>query len=163
MSRISLDRRDLELLAILSREGRITKAALAEALGQSASATWERLRRLEKAGVIAGYGARVSLRHLGPHVIVFVSIELAGHAAADFRFFEGETARHDEITEVWSLGGGVDYIIKVVTKDIDAYQRLMDALLASRAGIARYTTWIVTKAVKQSPPDFARIAGEDPG
>ncbi|MCM2563908.1 Lrp/AsnC family transcriptional regulator [Lutimaribacter sp. EGI FJ00015] len=155
-----LDPRDIAILQVLATDGRITKAALADRVGLSPTPCWERLRKLERAGLIAGYGARFNLRKLGPSVTIFVAAELEGHTAAHFRTFEQAVARHDEITACWSLGGGFDYLMQVVAPDIDAYQRLIDALLESRVGLARYYTYIVTKTVKESAtPPFAALLG----
>jgi len=145
---MKLDARDIAILRVLSQEGRITKSALAERIGLSPTPCWERLRKLERAGLIEGYRAEISLRRLGPHVTVFVACEIADHTAASFRAFESAVARHDEITACWALGGGFDYLLQIVTRDIDAYQRLIDALLDARIGLARYFTYIVTKPVK---------------
>ena len=147
---IRLDDRDIEILRILSAEGRITKAELAERIGLSPTPAWERLKKLERAGVIEGYGARLALKAFGPHVTVFVAVELDSHKAGAFQTFERAVKEFDEITWVWALGGGFDYLCQVVTRDIDAYQRLIDALLDARIGLARYYTYIVTKPVKSS-------------
>ena len=143
-----LDQRDLKILRVLAAEGRITKAALAERVGLSPTPCWERLRKLEEAGIVEGYRADIALRKLGPHVTVFMAAELADHTAARFRQFEDEIRRRDEITACWALGGGFDYILQIVTRDIDAYQRLVDELLEARIGLARYFTYVVTKPVK---------------
>ena len=147
---IKLDARDLEILRVLSAEGRITKAELADRVGLSPTPCWERLKKLETAGIIEGYGARLALRAFGPHVVVFVACELEGHKTEHFQAFERAVAQYEEITWAWALGGGFDYLIQVVTRDIDAYQRLIDALLEARVGLARYYTYIVTKRVKSS-------------
>lgn len=155
------DARDIAILRVLATEGRITKAALAERVGLSASPCWERLRRLERAGIIEGYGARISLKRLGPHVTVFVAAELADHTAAAFRRFEDAVQHHDEIVACWALGGGYDYLLQIVTRDIDSYQRFIDAVLESRVGLARYFTWVVTKPVKGggAPPLEVLLGG----
>ncbi|MGR3363242.1 MAG: Lrp/AsnC family transcriptional regulator [Maritimibacter harenae] len=158
---VALDPTDLAILKVLARDGRITKAALAEAVGLSPTPCWNRLKRLEKAGVIEGYGARFDLRKLGPSVTVFVAVEIADHTAASFRIFEDALSRYDEITGCWALGGGYDYLMQVVTRDIDAYQRLMDVMLDARIGLSRYFTYIVTKPVKGGPPPLGLIAGEE--
>lgn len=145
---MKLDARDLDILRVLSIEGRITKAALAERVGLSASPCWERLKRLEQAGIIEGYNARISLKKLGPHVTVFVAAELKDHTPASFRAFEENVQQHEEITACWALGGGFDYLMQIVTTDIDSYQRLIDHLLDIHIGLARYFTYIVTKPVK---------------
>ena len=158
---VALDPTDLAILKVLARDGRITKAALAEAVGLSPTPCWNRLKRLEKAGVIEGYGARFDLRKLGPSVTVFVAVEIADHTAASFRIFEDALSSYDEITGCWALGGGYDYLMQVVTRDIDAYQRLMDVMLDARIGLSRYFTYIVTKPVKGGPPPLGLIAGEE--
>ncbi len=58
----------------------------------------------------------------------------------------------EAVVACWSVGGGVDYFLKVVTSDIDAYQRLIDAMLAAEIGIDRYFTYIVTKTLKEDEP-----------
>jgi len=145
---MKLDARDLEILRVLADEGRITKAELAARVGLSASPCWERLRRLEAAGLIEGYHARIALKKLGAHVTVFVAVELADHTPAKFRAFEDRVQTYGEITACWALGGGFDYLMQIVTRDIDAYQRLIDEMLEARIGLARYFTYIVTKPVK---------------
>lgn len=159
---MKLDARDIAILRVLSTEGRISKAALAERVGLSPTPCWERLRKLEKAGLIEGYRAEIALRKLGPHITVFVAAELAGHTAANFRNFEAAIAGHDEITACWALGGGFDYLMQIVTRDIDAYQRLIDTLLDTRVGLARYYTYIVTKPVKApGTVPFEAIIGDN--
>lgn len=143
-----LDDRDLKILSVLTGEGRITKAALAERIGLSPTPCWERLRKLENAGLIESYGARINLRNLGPQVTVFAMAEIADHTATSFRTFETAMARYDEVIGCWALGGGFDYLLQMVTRDIDAYQRLIDDMLDARIGLSRYFTYVVTKAVK---------------
>lgn len=147
----ALDDRDIAILSILSREGRITKAALARRVNLSPTPCWERLKRLEDAGLIRGYRAEIALGRIAPHVVIFVTIELDSHKSEDFQRFERSIAAIDEITDCWSLGGGFDYLLKVTTPDIAAYQVLMDGLLERRAGVKRYFTYIVTKNVKDAP------------
>ncbi|MEX3007635.1 Lrp/AsnC family transcriptional regulator [Hoeflea sp. TYP-13] len=161
MTMIKLDDRDIKMLAILSREGRMSKAALAEKVNLSATPCWERLKRLEKAGVISGYSAEIELRLIAPHVSVFVMAELENHRASTFQAFEKAILRHDEITACWALGGGFDYLLHVVTRDIDSYQNLIDEMLACGTGLSRYFTYIVTKPVKASAtPPFSALLSE---
>ena len=163
MGSIKLDDRDIKILAILSREGRISKSELAKRVNLSATPCWERLRRLEKAGIISGYRAEIELRLLAPQVSVFVMAELENHRSATFQAFEQAVAGYDEIISCWALGGGFDYLLHIITRDIDSYQRLIDDLLAKPAGLARYFTYIVTKPVKHSTnPPFEVLMGLTP-
>lgn len=146
---LKLDDRDLKILSILQKEGRISKAALAERVNLTPAPCWERLKRLENAGIIAGYRAEVALSRIAPHIVVFMAVELEGHRAENFQLFERWVQKIDEITGCWAVGGGFDYILQVIARDIDAYQRLVDQLLDARLGLVRYFTYIVTKPVKQ--------------
>lgn len=154
---LSLDDRDLKILSILGSEGRISKAELAKRVNLSAAPAWERLRRLEDAGIITGYRASFELRKLAPHVTVFMAAELESHRSQDFQAFERALAPLDEVVACWAVGGGFDYILQVVTRDIDSYQRLVDHLLEARIGVARYFTYVVTKPVKSSMPPLERL------
>jgi len=148
---MKLDRFDLKILDILSRDGRITKSKLAEAINLSVSPCWERVKRLEKAGVIEGYTARINAEVLVPRNPVWVQIELKQHNADSFARFEALVMQTPEVTECVAVGGGVDYLVKFEARTIDSYQRLMDKWLVSEAGIERYFTYIVTKTVKHAP------------
>jgi Lrp/AsnC family transcriptional regulator, regulator of ectoine-degradation genes len=145
---LKLDDRDLRIIAILRQEGRLSKAELARRVNLSAAPCWERLQRLEKGGIITGYRAQVALKKIATHINVFMAAELASHRAEDFQAFEREVARHDEIIACWAVGGGFDYIVQIIARDIDAYQRLVDELLEARVGLTRYFTYVVTKSVK---------------
>lgn len=154
MAMLKLDDRDIKILSILAKEGRISKTDLAKRVNLSPTPCWERLKRLEKTGIISGYRAEIALGDLGPHVTVFVLAELDNHKAETFTAFEDAIGHYNEITECWALGGGFDYLFQVIATDIDAYQRLMDDLLSRKAGLARYFTYIVTKKIKNAstPP-----------
>ncbi|PRD44636.1 AsnC family transcriptional regulator [Phyllobacterium phragmitis] len=145
---LKLDPIDIRILDEIQRDGRITKLALAERVGLSPTPCWTRLRRLEKAGVITGYHARIALRLVSPVATVLVEVTLGAHRQADFDRFERAIKAVPEVVACWSVGGGVDYILKVVARDIDAYQRLIDDLLQREIGIDRYFTYIVTRTVK---------------
>lgn len=148
---MKLDRYDLKILDILSRDGRITKSKLAEAINLSVSPCWERVKRLEQAGVIEGYTVRINAEVLVPRNPVWVQIELKQHNAESFVRFETLVMETPEVTECVAVGGGVDYLVKFEVLSIDSYQRLIDKWLVSDAGIERYFTYIVTKTVKHEP------------
>jgi Lrp/AsnC family transcriptional regulator, regulator of ectoine-degradation genes len=143
-----LDRIDLKILDVLSRDGRITKLRLAEVVNLSPAACWERLRRLESDGIIAGYGARINLERLGPVTTILVEVTLRSHRREDFRRFEATIAAEPEIVACDATGGGVDYVLRVVTTGIEAYQALVERLLAAEIAIDTYFTYVVTKRVK---------------
>ncbi|WP_305984487.1 Lrp/AsnC family transcriptional regulator [Roseibium sp. MMSF_3544] len=148
MPGLKLDERDLKILTILSQEGRLSKADLAKRVNLSPTPLWERLKRLEAAGIIRGYSADISLKNIAAHIEVFVTVELENHRAESFQSFERIIERFEEVVACWAIGGGFDYILRIITKDIDSYQRLIDQLLDGKVGLARYYTYVVTKPVK---------------
>jgi Lrp/AsnC family transcriptional regulator of ectoine degradation len=162
---MKLDAIDLRILEAIQENGRITKLALAERAGLSPTPCWLRLRKLEKAGIVTGYHARVAVRRLAPVASVLMEVTLANHRQADFDRFERAIANVPEIVAGWSVGGGVDYILKIMAPDIDAYQRLVDALLDRELGIERYFTYIVTKTIKDETvlPVMELAAAGQPG
>lgn len=148
---MKLDKRDLQILAILQEEGRITKSELAARISLSPAACWDRLKRLDQAGFIKGYRAEVALEKLGPVSQFLVQIELESHQAADFQRFEDAMQKIPQVTQCIAVGGGVDYFLEIVARDVAGYQKLIDEILESRVGVKRYFTFIVTKQVKAAP------------
>ncbi|WP_065091782.1 Lrp/AsnC family transcriptional regulator [Rhizobium leucaenae] len=145
---MKLDALDVRILDAIQRDGRITKLALAEKVGLSPTPCWVRLRKLEKAGIVTGYHARIAHRRIASIMSVIVEVTLANHKQSDFERFERAIAVIPQVIGCWSVGGGLDYFLKVMAPDIDAYQRLIDSLLDRELGIERYFTYIVTKTLK---------------
>lgn len=160
---MKLDRYDLAILRTLARDGRITKSRLAEEVNLSISPAWERVRRLEESGLIRGYRADIDWIAAFKGTRIVVEVTLARHTAHDMRRFEERVARAPEVVQCHATGGGVDYVMHVVSRDIDQYQRFIDSLLTDELGIERYFTYIVTKVVKQAAdtvPDWVADSGE---
>jgi Lrp/AsnC family transcriptional regulator, regulator of ectoine-degradation genes len=161
---VKLDAIDLRILSVLQQDGRITKLKLAEAVNLSASACWSRLKRLEAAGVIAGYSARLDPAAVGRAETVLTEITLSRHRRADFDAFERYVLRLPEVVECHATGGGIDYLVKFMVADIGRYQRLMDELLSAGIGIERYFTYVVTRTVKAGGPlPFDQLLAERRG
>ena len=141
-----LDRIDLNILAYLQRNGRISNVDLAEAVGLSASPCLQRTKRLESAGYIVGYGAQLNLAKLGEVVMVFTEMTLNDHRRGDFARFEAAVATIDEIVECHLVSGGYDYLLKFVTRGISHYQAVIEAMLDRELGIEKYFSYIVIKS-----------------
>ncbi len=149
---VRLDAADLRILDVLQREGRITKLDLARRVNLSPTPCWERMHRLERAGIIAGYGARLRLAHVAPSTTVLVEVTLRRHRQADFTRFEDAVRAEPEVVACDATGGGIDYVLRVVTRDVARYQTLIERLLDGPPGIESYTTYVVTKPVKEAAP-----------
>ena len=149
---IKLDQTDMKILGALRRDGRMTKLRLAEAVNLSPTACWERLRRLERARVIVGYSVRIDREKIGRENTVLVEVTLKSHTKADFDRFEAAIREQPEVVACDATGGGLDYLLRVVTRDVPSYQAFMESLLTRDLGIDRYFSYIVTKQVKDVEP-----------
>jgi DNA-binding Lrp family transcriptional regulator len=151
---VKLDRIDLNILAQLQRQGRMSNVDLADAVGLSPSPCLQRTKRLESAGYILGYGALLNLARLGEVVMVFTEVTLNDHRRTDFARFESAVATIDEIVECHLVSGGYDYLLKFVTRGVAHYQSVVEAMLDRGLGIEKYFSYIVIKSpvVKQGLP-----------
>jgi len=149
-----LDRLDFKILAQLQRNGRVTNVDLADAVGLSPSPCLSRVKRLEKAGYITGYGAHIALAKLGSTLTVFTQITLKDHRSNDFSRFEQKARNVPEIVECHMVSGGYDYLVKFITRDVAHYQEVIEAILESEFGIEKYFSFIVIKSpiVKRYDP-----------
>ncbi|MBT5407647.1 MAG: Lrp/AsnC family transcriptional regulator [Gammaproteobacteria bacterium] len=145
-----LDERDIQILVILQEEGRITKTALAEKLNLSLTPSWDRLQRLEEAGIIESYGARLSSSFLDNFHLVITEVELESHKQGQFARFEEAILGFDEVLSCWSVGGGLDYILKVLVKDVNDYQEFIKRVLKADIGMRRYFSYAVLNKIKDT-------------
>ena len=89
-----------------------------------------------------------------------VTISLTQHRKVDFDRFENHVRNLDEIIECVATGGGMDYVLKVITPSLDSFQNLMDGMLAEDLNIGRYMTYIVTRHVKSSQPKISKLTAK---
>ncbi|MCX7556174.1 Lrp/AsnC family transcriptional regulator [Xanthomonadaceae bacterium JHOS43] len=142
------DRIDLTLLALLQTEGRLTNAELAERVNLSASACLRRVQRLEREGVISGYGARLDPKRIGLGLEAFVRLQLEHRDRAQVERFAELVQSWDDVVSCYALTGDMDYLLHIAVADLDHFSRfLLDHLL--REGIvANVNSSVVLRAVK---------------
>ncbi|MBW8811816.1 MAG: Lrp/AsnC family transcriptional regulator [Caulobacterales bacterium] len=140
-----LDRIDLKILSQLQGSGRMTNVELADAVGLSPSPCLTRVKRLEQAGYITGYGAQINLKKLGDFLTVFTEVTLQDHRSPDFARFEARARNIDEIIECHLVSGGYDYLLKFVTPGVGHYQAIIEEMLEGNLGIEKYFSYIVIK------------------
>src|SRR6267378_3020207 len=122
----ALDRIDIKILATLQRLGRSTNQKLADTVGLSPRACLERVRKLEAAGIIAGYQAVIELALLTKPITVFAEIAL--ERLGNQQRFEQGLAAIEEIVECWEVSGTFDYLARFVCADLARYEALTNAL-----------------------------------
>ena len=157
-----LDERDIQILSILQKEGRITKTALADRLNLSLTPSWDRLQRLEEEGIIESYGARLSSPFLKNFHLVITEVELESHKEGQFNRFEDAILGFDEVLSCWSVGGGLDYILKILVKDVSDYQDFLKRILNANIGLRRYFSYAVLDRIKDTevvPDSLIRRSG----
>jgi Lrp/AsnC family transcriptional regulator, leucine-responsive regulatory protein len=145
---IDLDRTDLAILAQLQREGRLANAELAERINLSASACLRRVQRLERAGVITGYAARLDPAALGLGLTAFVRVQLEKHGSTSTDAFAEAVRRWDEVVACHALTGDMDYLLQVVVRDLEHFSRFLLDRLLNATGVADVNSSFVLRTVK---------------
>jgi Lrp/AsnC family leucine-responsive transcriptional regulator len=144
-----LDRIDLHILSILQDDGRIVMKDLAERVGLSLTPCIERVKRMERDGVIAGYHARVAPRALGLQILVFVEITLRQKSGEAFERFRRAMLAIPEVMECHLVSGDFDYLIKARIPEMTEYRRLLGEILHVADG-GQSKSYVVMEEVKET-------------
>lgn len=144
-----MDRADAALLEALQRDSALSIAELAEKVALSSSACHRRIKALEAAGVIAGYGARLEPRRLGLTVEVFVEITLTGQSREVMDRFEQAVGDFDDILECHLMSGAADYLLRVAARDLEQYDSIHRECLARLPGVSSMQTSFSLRRIKQ--------------
>ena len=158
MKKLNLDATDIRILSVVQQHGQLSKTKLAELVNLSPTPCWAPLDRLRVAGYIRGYHAALALERIVDFTQVVVTVSLSSHRKAEFDRFEAHIQKLDEVIDCIATGGGMDYVMKIVTTSLAAFQALMEDMLRSDLAIERYMTYIATRQVKSSQPSVAKLA-----
>jgi Lrp/AsnC family transcriptional regulator len=127
-----MDKLDRKILELLQKDGTLTAADIADRVGLSKAPCWRRIKRLEEEGVIKATVALLDARAVNVGTTVFVTIKTANHSAAWFDKFVKAVRDIPEVTEIYRMSGDLDYLMRIVVPDIDAYdvvyKRLINAV-----------------------------------
>lgn len=145
-----LDQVDLDILAALQADGRMTNVALAKQVGLSPTPCLERVKSLEADGLIAGYAARLAPEALGLGLTVFVQISIERTSEPVFEHFRAAVAGIPEIQACHMVAGGYDYLLKVRVPDMAAYRSFLGGVLAGIPGIRETHSYPVMEEVKDA-------------
>ncbi|MGO9005356.1 MAG: Lrp/AsnC family transcriptional regulator [Beijerinckiaceae bacterium] len=138
-----LDETDFRILKRLQMDARLSNVKLAEAVHLSPSACLERLRALERQGIIARYIADFDLARLSGAVMLFVEVVLENHREADFERFLAAIRQREEVLECYKIGGRIDYLMRVVCRDIAHYNELSDTMSRGDLGVEKFHGHVV--------------------
>ncbi len=143
-----LDQLDLKILKNLQTNARMTNQELADAVGLTPSPCLQRVRRMEKTGIIAGFHAQIDLSKVCRHIDVVAAVTLNSHRLDDFLDFEKMIADMSHVVECTKVSGTIDYLIRFVCPDVASYQMLSDELLKLGPRIGNLSSYIILKTVK---------------
>lgn len=147
MPKITLDYTDIRLLRILQENARLSNVELAERVGLSASPCLRRMRQLEDSGVIKGYMTLIDQNVIGLPVSVFISVTLKEQSERALDEFEGRIRALPEVMECYLMTGTADYLLRVVTADLAAYERFLKEHLTRIPAIASIQSSFALKQV----------------
>jgi len=146
----TLDKLDRHILRILQQEGRISMKDLGERVGLSVTPCIERVKRMERDGVIHGYCARVDPAALGAKLLVFVEITLNQKSASAFEQFRREVLRIPQVQECHLVSGDFDYLIKARIHEMAEYRKLLGDMLLELPGAAQSKSYVVMEEIKET-------------
>lgn len=147
----NLDRIDRRLLAELQDEGRVTNVELAHRVGLTAPPCLRRVRALEDEGIIRGYHADLDGAKLGFSIMVFALVSLKSQAEDALRQFEDHMRALPEVRECHMLNGEIDFILKIVSKDLQSFQEFLTSKLTPAPNVASVKTSLTIRTAKQLP------------
>jgi len=145
-----LDRTDRKILEILQREGRISITELADRVSLSATPCSERVKRLEREGVITGYHARINPVALGKTLLVFLEIRLSAKSGDVFDKVKQELMYVPEVMECHLVSGDFDYLVKARLSEMNEYRRLLGEILKRLPASAESHSYVVMEEIKES-------------
>jgi Lrp/AsnC family leucine-responsive transcriptional regulator len=145
-----LDAIDLRIIDLLQRQGRLTMTELGDRVGLSTSPCSQRVKRLERLGVITGYHARINPAAAGKALLVFVEITLAEKSEQIFKKVSDELEHMPEVLECHLVSGSFDYLVKARLTGMPEYRQLLGSMLKRIPVPAQSNSYVVMEEVKES-------------
>lgn len=135
-----LDKFDISILSALQKDGRLSNRDLAEKIGLSTAPCWRRLKRLEDEDYIRGYTAELNAKKVNLNVIAFAQVSMDNHHPETLMPFLSIVQGCPEIQECHSVSGDCDYLLKIITRDLDSYDELLSKKLLQVKGVRSVNT-----------------------
>ena len=145
-----LDDYERRILRELQRDGQQTVAEIAAKVGLSASPCWRRIDRLEREGVIRGRVALVDRRKVGLSAHIFAQVRLNAHGRANLDEFADAIRGFPEVLDAYVLMGTTDFMLRIVARDIDAYERFFFDKLSRLPGVQEITSTVALSEIKST-------------
>lgn len=144
-----LDALDKQIIAILSKNGKINHKELAALIGLTITPTYERVKRLEQRGVIKSYAAKIDKEKIGRSLKVMCQLSLKSHTKDLLESFESAIVKLNEISACYHIAGNYDYLLHIEVRDMEAYSVFLKDKLATIPHIANVQSMFVMKSLKE--------------
>ena len=145
-----LDRYERKILRELQRNADQTTAQIAEKVGLSPSPCWRRIDRLERDGIIRGRVAVIDRRKIGLNAHIFAQVRLNAHGRSNLDEFSAAIRSFPEVLDAYVLMGQTDFMLRIVTTDIDAYERFFFEKLSKLSGVQEITSTVALSDIKST-------------
>ena len=148
MALVKVDRTDAQILTLLQKDARKTNQELSDVIGMSASPCWRRVKRLEDDQVIRGYGVLLDRKKIGLGVMVFIRVSIDSHSELEAKKFEEQVSQLEYVVACYSIGGDADFLLQVVSPDLDTYAEFSMSIIRRLPGIKEMQSMFVLKEIK---------------
>lgn len=148
ISKMKIDRVDEKILKVLQQDSRTTNQQLSEQIGVSASPCWRRVKRLEEEKIIKGYGVLLDRRKLNLGVMVFIRVSIDSHIEVEAKKFEEKVLELENVVACYSIGGDADFLLQVVSTDLDTYADFSMSIIRRLPGIKEMQSMFILKEIK---------------
>jgi Lrp/AsnC family transcriptional regulator len=147
---VTMDAYDRRILALLQERADISTAEIAERIGLSQSPCWRRIQRLKEEGVIRGQVTLLDRKKIGLNAQVFAQVKLNAHGRSNLTEFAEKIREFPEVLECYVLMGSVDFLLRIVTNDIEAYERFFFERLSMVPGIQEVNSIVALSEIKST-------------
>ena len=148
---MKLDQFNQKILQAIQQDGSLSQRELAEKVNLSANACWNRVQNLRQQGIILGQSVRLDRRALGLDLVVFVMVRTRHHSAQWLKTFRTHVCKIPEVIDFFRIGGDYDYLLKVVTKDMQSYDQVYQRLIAE-VELDSITSYFAMEAIEEQRP-----------
>ena len=148
MSEDQLDRIDRNILAALAADGRLSASELGAKVGLSKTPVQARVKKLEREGFIRGYSAIIDLERMGEGHVAFVQVKLSDTRSTALDAFNRAVLAIAEVEQCHMIAASFDYLLKVRTKDIASYRRVLGERISALPHVAQTSTYVAMETVK---------------
>ncbi|MCV6624365.1 Lrp/AsnC family transcriptional regulator [uncultured Pseudoteredinibacter sp.] len=147
---MDLDKVDRKILKLIQRDASLTASEIAERVNLSQPPCWRRIKRLEEAGYIRARVGLLNRQMLGLNTVIYTEVKLTANGRQELHAFEERIREVDEVTECYVMLGRVDFLLRIVTKDMEHYERLYRDVLSQLPGVQEFNSSVAMSEIKLS-------------